>query len=164
MRSSKTHLALTTSRTLIAPRWRPCISRGTGKHVVAMNPMATRNHEKRNAGEVFLIGMHTNLPNTSLNWDSVRFLLFQKGPSACLQRFWEFEESERGMLWPNWEKYHHNISEHQSRMDFCEISWCWEGIVNVLTCSIRYGSHTFIKDEDPGYMIMDSSSATCTTE
>jgi hypothetical protein len=36
-----------------------------------------------------------------------------------------------------------NISEHQSRMNFCEISQCWEGLVNALTCSIRYGSRTF---------------------
>jgi transposase len=30
-----------------------------------MNPTAARNHEKRNAGEALLIGMHTNFPNTT---------------------------------------------------------------------------------------------------
>jgi hypothetical protein len=68
--------------------------------------------------------MHTNFLNTSLSSDSVRFLLFLKGaeclPAKVLGNF-------KRAIWSSVTKLGEvfsNISEHQSRMDFCEISQC----------------------------------------
>jgi serine/threonine protein kinase len=50
-----------------------------------INPMVTRNHEKTNAREAFLIGMDTHFPNTGIKRDSVRFSLFLKGVECVIK-------------------------------------------------------------------------------
>jgi hypothetical protein len=58
-----------------------------------------RSLKSHRAPERLFNRMHTNFPNTTISieilWD---FRFFWKRPSACLQWFWEFEESDRGIL------------------------------------------------------------------
>jgi hypothetical protein len=93
--------------------------------------------------------MYTNWLNTSLNWDSVRFSLFLKGAECLPVQVLRTWRERQGNSVTTLREIPQNISEHQSRMDFYKISQCWEGLVNALTCSIRYGNRTLTTVVEP---------------